>query len=107
MRRYAETFFRYWLLLILPIIALPAATYAMVRHAPKTVVASANILVGQSLAGPSSDWSQWLTAAQNEAASLNQMLQSPSFDLTVAHTSPVYAQALNSGRISPSAAVAD
>jgi hypothetical protein len=107
MRRYAETFFRYWLIIILPVIVLPAATYAMVRHTPKTVVATANILVAQSLAGPSGDWSQYQTAAQNEAADLNQLLQSPSFDLAVARTSPIYAQALSSGRTSPDSVVTD
>ncbi len=107
MRRYAETFFRYWLIIAVPIILLPAATYAMIRNMPKTVVATANILVGQSLAGPSMDWSQWQTAAQNEQAMLNQLLQSPSFDLDVAHTSPIYAHALDTGKASPASVVTD
>ena len=39
MRRYAETFYRYWFIALFPIIALPAADCLMIRHTPRAVIA--------------------------------------------------------------------
>lgn len=96
MKRYAETFFRYWLIIIVPIVVLPVAEYAMTRHTPKTVIVSQNVWVDQSLAAPSATYNQWLSPAQNEQVSLNQLLQSSSFDLDVARGSAIYRKTLAS-----------
>lgn len=59
MKRYAETFFRYWLLVLIPIIALPIGEYAMIRHTPKGVLASANIWVDQAPGSAGASYTQW------------------------------------------------
>jgi len=73
MRRYAETFFRYWLLVLLPIIVLPAAEFALMRHVPKTVLVTADLWVTQNPAGYANPWA---SAAGNEASYINEYLQS-------------------------------
>lgn len=90
MRRYAETFFRYWLIAIVPIIVLPLADYAMTRHTPKTVLTTANVWVDQSAAGANANYNQWQTPAQNEAATLNQLLQASNFEQAIIQASPLY-----------------
>lgn len=95
MIRYADTFFRYWLIAIMPIIVLPLAAYAtLVRHAPETVVASVNLWVQQNAAGSMTSYNQWNTPAQNESAILDQLRQTTGFDRAVAAGSPIYRSTL-------------
>ncbi len=75
MRRYAETFFRYWFIALIPVIVLPAAMFAVVRHAPDTYLTTANIQVDQAPVGYDA---QYESVAQDEADALNEFLQSPS-----------------------------
>src|SRR5579871_788109 len=82
-RRYIVTFFRYWLLVVIPIIVLPLVEYRQIKHTPTTMHASANIYVQQSLVDGSAYTNSWETPAQNTADNINQWLQSPSFDLAV------------------------
>lgn len=89
MKRYAETFFRYWLIALVPLILLPAAEYLVIKHSPKTVQSSANLWVNQGL-GAADATNQFETAAQMEGDAINQLIQSPSFDLSVAQASPAY-----------------
>lgn len=91
MKRYSDTLFRYWLLIMIPVMVLPMGEYLLVRHPPPQVVASANIYVTEPVTGAVS---QWTTPAQVEASNLTEWLQSASFDLKVAMTSPIYAQRL-------------
>jgi uncharacterized protein involved in exopolysaccharide biosynthesis len=95
MRRYAETLFRCWLIALVPVVMLPLADYAFIRFTPKTLLTSATIWVNQSVADQPSLSNQYLTPAQIEANTLSQLLQSPSFDLTVARGSPIYKQMLS------------
>lgn len=90
MIRYVDTFFRYWLIAIVPVVALPLVAYTtLVRHAPTTVVASVNLWVQQN-AGSTTSYNQWNTPAQNESAILDQLLQTSGFDRAVAAGSPIY-----------------
>lgn len=91
MKRYADTFFRNWLLIMIPVIVLPIGEYLLVRHPAPQVTAFANIYVTQPV---SDGGNPFTTPAQVEAANLNEWLQSASFDFKVALTSPTYAQAL-------------
>lgn len=95
MKRYGDTFFRYWFIVLIPIIVLPLAEYAMVKTTPRTYMATANILVRPSIAATAAAASgSWSTPAQSEMANLTQWLQSASFDLSVADGSPLYTRRL-------------
>lgn len=94
MRRYAETFFHYWLILLVPIIVLPLIDGVMIKERPKTVLTSAKIWVDASTASAATDYNQYLTPAQNEAGTLSQLLQISSFDWKVAQSSAIYRQML-------------
>jgi len=74
-RRYAETFFRYWFIVLIPLILLPAVMYVVVRHMPNSYVVSANVQVDQY---PPGYTNQYISPAQNEADAMNEFLQSPS-----------------------------
>lgn len=74
-KRYAETFFRYWFIVLVPLVLLPAAMYVSVRHMPNSYFVSANVQVDQDPPGYSN---QYISAAQNEADAMNEFLQSPS-----------------------------
>ncbi|HXT36730.1 MAG TPA: hypothetical protein VN837_14235 [Chloroflexota bacterium] len=99
MSRYFYTFSRFWWLLIIPVLVLPAAEYIQVRHAGAGFVASMNIYV-QATAASSATTSgnTWSTLAQIEAADINQWLQSPTFCLNVAEGSANYSKLL---KVSP------
>lgn len=87
MKRYMDTFFRYWLLIIIPIMVLPIGEYLLIRHPAPQIVAYANLYVTQ----PVSDGSyQFMSPAALEASNLNEWLQSSSFDTKVAMASPLY-----------------
>ncbi len=94
MTRYAETFFRYWLIALVPIVVLPMVGYAMIRGTPKTVLTSAKIWVNSSVTNSSSNVNQYMTPAQVEQGTLNQLLQISSFDTAVARGSTLYMQML-------------
>ncbi len=89
MRRYAETFFRYWMLILVPIIVLPVADFALMRHVPKTVVVTADLWVNQAPPGYNS---QFTGAAGNEASYINEYLQSPSDIAPIIGGSTAFAQ---------------
>ena len=94
MKRYAETFFRFWWLILLPIVALPVAEGALVWREPRTNVATANIFVQQSVLLTPASGASWQSPAQSEVSNLYQWLQSPSFALRVAAASPLFADSL-------------
>lgn len=99
MKRYAETFFRYWLILLIPIIVLPAIDAVMIKARPKPVLTSAKIWVEPSaINATAGDYNQYLTPAQNEADALNQLLLVSSFDWKVAQGSPIYRHLLTTVR---------
>ncbi|MGH2411146.1 MAG: hypothetical protein ACRDGS_12355, partial [Chloroflexota bacterium] len=67
MARYAYTFSRFWWLLLVPILVLPAAEFTQVRHAGAGFVASMNIYVQQTAASSANTNSNaWTTLAQVE-----------------------------------------
>lgn len=94
MKRYLDTFFRYWPIVMMPVIVLTIGQFALIRHAPRTITTSMNVLVEDLVTGTNIDGSQWNTPAQNQAANLTQWLQSPSFAMAVAHGSPIYSRML-------------
>lgn len=94
MKRYADTLFRFWWLILLPILALPLAEGALVLRAPKTNVATANIFVQQSVLMTPASGASWESPAQSEVSNLYQWMQSPSFGLRVAAASPLFAASL-------------
>ncbi len=98
MRRYAEALFRYWPLLLLPIIVLPVGAFVLMRHAPKTVVVTADLWVTQNPAGYNNQYS---SQAGNESAYINEYLQSPSDIGPIIGGSTAFAQLL---RTSPAQA---
>ena len=106
MKRYAETFFRYWLLILAPIVLVPVGTYALVKGTPRSVTSTANIWVNQPL-GANTATNQFETPAQNEADAINQLLQSPTFDLAVADGSSIYRGRLAKSSDPRSAVTAD
>lgn len=107
MRRYVDTFFRYWLIALLPLVVLPLAELAINGRSSTTVSASANLFVQQSVDTTTSYTSQPLTPAQSEQSYLGQWLQSPSFALRVAQKSPLFARHLPQTNDPGTAASAD
>jgi len=95
MSRYGHTFSRFWWLLLIPILVLPAAEAKNVRGSGSSFVASLNIYVQQTAASDATaNASAWLSLAQIEAANITQWLQSPTFCLSVAKSSPLYTKQL-------------
>lgn len=95
MKRYLETFFRYWLIVLVPIIVLPLFEANSLRHAPHQVYASLNIYTETPMVDPSSSSAySYMSPAQIEASVIEQWLQSPNFCLSVAKSSPRYARLL-------------
>ncbi|MDB5056931.1 MAG: hypothetical protein JWO59_403 [Chloroflexi bacterium] len=95
MSRYLHTFSRFWWLLLIPILILPAAEFQNVRHSGTGYVASTNIYVQQTAASNSTvNPTAWLSLAQIESANITQWLQSPTFCLDVARSSPIYSKQL-------------
>jgi capsular polysaccharide biosynthesis protein len=94
MRRYIDTFFRYWLIAVLPIIVIPTAAYMIVRHTPPKIMAVANVWVDQNPPGYDN---QFMTPAQNEASNFNEFVQSRSFDSDVIKGVPAFQQMLAKG----------
>lgn len=94
MRRYAETFFRYWLIALAPIVVLSLAGYVVVKDTPKTLQATAKLWVEPTATNSIAN-NQFETPAQSEQDALGQLLQLSSFDWAVAHGSPLYMQVLS------------
>lgn len=95
MKRYAETFFRYWLVALAPIVVLSLIGYATIRSSPKTAQATAKLWIDPSASDLSSSYNQYQTPAQNEQDVLTQLLQISSFDWVVARGSTLYMQVLS------------
>lgn len=75
MRRYAETLFRYWPIILIPLLVLPVAGLLAARRTPVSYAISANVQVNDS---PPGYTNQYTSPAQNEVTALNEFLQSPS-----------------------------
>jgi capsular polysaccharide biosynthesis protein len=93
MKRYAETFFRYWLIALAPFVVLSLVGAAVTLDAAKTAQATAKLWVDPSAINSANN-NQFETPAQNEQDALNQLLQLSSFDWAVARGSPLYMQML-------------
>jgi len=95
MRRYLDTFLRYWYIALLPVIVLPLAVYRLDKETrTQTANASQYIRASQSVLGSLTIYNSGQTPAQNEAAIIDQFVHDPSFDQIIASTTPAYAQAL-------------
>lgn len=95
MKRYAESFFRYWLIALAPIVVLSLVGYATIRSTPKTAQATAKLWIDPSASDLSASYNQYQTLAQNEQDVLTQLLQISSFDWAVARGSTLYMQMLS------------
>jgi capsular polysaccharide biosynthesis protein len=105
MRRYADTFFKYWLLAILPILVLPVGALLLLKSTP-TVYGTTSIFVDENSIQQLSYVAQGVPPATNMANYLNQLLLSPTFDAGIAARSPFYRHSLAVGP-DPNGAVAD
>jgi len=100
MKRYADTFYRYWYVVLLPIIVLPLLTYRFSRATSTgTASASANIYVTQTSASLLDGYNAGQTPAQNLSDVLNELVRTASFDLDVVVGSPLFAQAHPAGNV--------
>ncbi len=94
MKRFVDTFYRYWYVALLPVIVLPLLTYQFSRTTSTgTASAGANIYVTQSSASLLDGYNAGQTPAQNLANVLAELLRTASFNLDVAADSPLLAQA--------------
>lgn len=86
-----------------------AASYVLLRHAPKQAVATSNLYVSHFNATSLDTYSMWSTPAANESDSLTELLASTSFDLLVARNSPHYARYMRAvyGKGAPAAIEVD
>ncbi len=80
MRRYAETFFRYWYLALIPLIMLSVVGVPVARGSAGTFTTTANLEVASSVSSQIDNYNTYITPAQNEATVLSELLGSPSFD---------------------------
>lgn len=89
MRRYADTFFRYWVLVLLPIMVLPLGSLLLLKT-PPTVFGLANVWVDGNSIQQLTYVDPGVPPAMNMANYLSQLLLSPSFDVGAAKRSPLY-----------------
>ena len=90
MRRYAETFFRNWIIAVIPVLLLSLFGIYQVHKAPKTFPVFANVWVNQNSLKGLSYTDPYAAPAQNMATSIGQLLGSPAFDVALARRSPLY-----------------
>lgn len=94
MKRYIETFFRYWYIALLPVVALPAAAYAIIGHPIPSYYVYTNVYVTQS---PADNNSPYNSAADNEAQDFNSSIKLPGFDQAVVADISGYQQSIPHG----------
>jgi len=91
MRRYWNTFARYWYIALIPIIALPLAVYHFDKGAPASAAyAVEDIRVNGAVLGSFTIYNSGQTPAQNEAAIIGQLVHTPSFDRDYIAPTPAY-----------------
>lgn len=88
--RYIETFFRHWIIALVPVLVLPIAGLGLALSNRGNSTASTNVWVNQISTKQLGYSDPLATPASNTAASLSQLLQTKSFDVLVAHGSPLY-----------------
>jgi len=89
-RRYVDTFFRHWIIALIPVLVLPVAGAGLALSNRGNTVASSNVWVNQVSTKQLGYADPLATPASNTAAALTQLLQTESFDVLVAHGSPLY-----------------
>lgn len=80
MRRYLHTFLRYWPVVLLPVLILPAATYLMLGRTPRTYIAMTSVYANSSSEQSYIYYDQYSSPAQNLASDMSQLVQLSSFD---------------------------
>jgi hypothetical protein len=91
-KRYLDTFFRHWVIALIPVLVLPMAGVGLALKNRGNTVASTNVWVNQVSTKQLGYSDPLATPATNTAAALTQLLQTESFDVLVAHGSPLYWQ---------------
>ena len=92
MRRYADSFFRYWFVAIAPIILFPLITLGVLVLRPTPVNVTARVWTDPISNKAMGYDDPSLTPAQNFANNVTQLLAVSSFDSQVARESPLYAR---------------
>lgn len=88
MKRYVATFFRYWLIALIPIVVLPLVVLATTIRSSASATAGANIWISSATRLGYADYN--VTPAQNFANVAGQLLESSSFVGRVAQQSRLY-----------------
>src|SRR5947209_1913695 len=89
-KRYIDTFYRHWVIALIPIIVLPLAAFAVARLSGKSTTATTSIWVNQVSVKQLSYADPLVTPAANTMAAVLQLLQTGAFDMLVARESPAY-----------------
>lgn len=94
-RRYVDTFYRHWLIALIPVVILPVAAVGVGLMSHKYPTAVTNVWVSQTSTSQLGYVAPFTSPAGNAQAELNQLLQTQRFDLSVARQSPLYWQLAN------------
>jgi hypothetical protein len=89
-RRYIDAFFRHWVIALIPVLVLPVAGVGLALKNRGNTMATSNVWVNQVSTKQLGYADPLATPASNTAAALTQLLQTESFDVLVAHGSPLY-----------------
>lgn len=98
-RPYLDTFYRYWYVVLLPVILLPLAGYLAVARGSHSYTVGANVYVDQNTVKQLSYSDTYSTPSANAAQDISQFLTSASFDVRVLNGTPRYRRA---GGVKPS-----
>lgn len=83
MKRYLETFLRYWFLISLPVVVLPVTVFALFGHGARMYAVTTNVYANPTSVQAYIYQDQYSTPAQNVANHLSQLVQLSSFDQEV------------------------
>jgi len=89
-KRYVDTFFRHWVIALIPIVVLPAVAIGVGLKSHKNSTVVTNVWVSQASTSQLGYLAPYASPAANAQAELNQLLQTQRFDLQVARKSPLY-----------------
>lgn len=92
MKRYAESFFRYWYIVLAPIFILPIATVMLLSRGPGTTTVSMSVWASPASIKVLGTADLTSTPAQNMMNDFQQLLAIKSFDRKVALNSPLFSK---------------
>jgi capsular polysaccharide biosynthesis protein len=89
-KRYAESFFRYWYIVLAPIFILPIATFVLLGRGAAPTTVSMNVWASPASIKVLGTADLTFTPAQNMMNDFQQLLAIKSFDRAVARNSPLF-----------------